>query len=342
MFVNISQLREKVENGLRLCGDSFDDCSAIVLKCEDRVDDIDQALRQVGLGSRVLTRSLEKFDEKQLVLLVSTLFDELQSSRELLVEILSQSLVNTIDTFNVLPNELLNPIILQSDLSMSIDERLAKIDSFVDNFGNFEQSCTELKTQISVLSDLKSALTSKPSSPPPPPIVDWTQIKFPPLPKVPLQSATIQSEVRLSHDVQLRRNNVILRGPSSSFDPCNDPLSAAKSFLANCEIGDYHLSQRDLISAFFLNQKDGRCTIRMVFNNPWTADQVLESAYKLKSGPESYRGVYLARDRTEEEMKQHRVTVSELRLRIKDHPTIRWVIQNGTIVNKGHFNNKPN
>ena len=120
------------------------------------------------------------------------------------------------------------------------------------------------------------------------------------MPNVPLQSTTIRNEVRLSIDVQLRRNNVILRGPSSSYAPCNDPLSAAKMFLAKCEIGDYHLFQEDLISAFFLNQIDGCCTIRMVFNNPWTADQVLESAHKLKSGPESYRGVYLPRDRTEE------------------------------------------
>ena len=46
------------------------------------------------------------------------------------------------------------------------------------------------------------------------------------------------------------------------------------------------------------------------------------SACKLKSGPESYPGACVARDRTEEEMKQHRVIVS-LRSRIKDQPTIR-------------------
>ena len=42
----------------------------------------------------------------------------------------------------------------------------------------------------------------------------------------------------------------------------------------------------------------------------------------MKSGPESYRGVCLAKDRSEEE--------TELRSGIKDHTTIRWVIQNGT------------
>ena len=64
----------------------------------------------------------------------------------------------------------------------------------------------------------------------------------------------------------------------------------------------------------------------MVFNNPWTAGQILESAHQLKSGPESYREVCLARDRSDSEEE------TELRSGIKDHTTIRWVIQNGTIV----------
>ena len=33
------------------------------------------------------------------------------------------------------------------------------------------------------------------------------------------------------------------------------------------------------------------------------------------------------------------VTVTELKSRINDHPTIRWIIQNGTTLNKGHSNN---
>ena len=86
-----------------------------------------------------------------------------------------------------------------------------------------------------------------------------------------------------------------------------------------------------------MNARDGQCTIRIVFNNQWTVDNILESAYKLKTGSELYRGVYLAKDRSEEEMKQHRVLVSELKLKIKDHPTTRWAIQNGKIINKGQF-----
>ena len=57
----------------------------------------------------------------------------------------------------------------------------------------------------------------------------------------------------------------------------------------------------------------------MVFlNNPWTADQMLESAHKFKSGPESYRGVYLARDRTEEDIRQHRAQSDSDRTEIKN------------------------
>ena len=70
MFVNISQLREKVEYGFRPCGDSLEDCNRIVGQFENL------ALSQVGLGSRVLTRFLDKLNEKQLVLIVSTLLSE--------------------------------------------------------------------------------------------------------------------------------------------------------------------------------------------------------------------------------------------------------------------------
>ena len=38
----------------------------------------------------------------------------------------------------------------------------------------------------------------------------------------------------------------------------------------------------------------------MVFNNPWTAGQILESAHQLKSGPESYRGVCLVTNKAEQ------------------------------------------
>ena len=142
--------------------------------------------------------------------------------------------------------------------------------------------------------------------------------------------------MRLSQDIQLRKNNVILRGLPVAVQT-NDPLSTARSFLEKCGIEHYDLCQKDLVSAFYLNRRDGHCTITMIFSNQWIAGQILELAYQLKSGAELYRGVYLDKDRTDDEMKTHRELVAELRKKREDHPTIRWIIRNGTILNRGPF-----
>ena len=47
--------------------------------------------------------------------------------------------------------------------------------------------------------------------------------------------------------------------------------------------------------------------------------------------------IYLDKDRTDDEMKTHRELVAELRKKREDHPTIRWIIRNGTILNRGPF-----
>ena len=76
----------------------------------------------------------------------------------------------------------------------------------------------------------------------------------------------------------------------------------------------------------------------LVTTGQWTAENILNSAHQLKKcSTKLYQTVYLAKDRTEEEMKYHRKLVSELKSKIKAHPTTRWVIQNEEIVNKGQY-----
>ena len=338
--------------------------------CEKQAQSIESVLKQVVTGTRITGKALDKFTPPQLKSLLSTIFDELQKSKERFEWIYNGKILTAADLMDTLPGEVFRPIIEHLKTSVRLDYRFDKVNSFIDNAGpsldrllNIEQSCNELKNQVSMLSDLKNAL--KPctnplpeltqhhmsqmkelenirsvisnSPPPPPPIIDWSHIKFPPLPKVPQQTTTIRNEVRLSQDVQMRKRNVILRGLTLPADQPNDPLSAGKSFLKNCGIEDYQHFQKDLESALFLNKTDDKCTIRMVFNNHWTVDHILESTHKLKTGSELYCRVYLAKDRTEEEMKEHRELVSELKLGVRDQPTTRWAIQNGQIINKGHF-----
>ena len=366
--MNIDKFIETVSYEERQCNDI--DLHNVIDLCEKQAQSIESVLKQVVTGTRITGKALDKFTPPQLKSLLSTLFDELQKSKERFEWIYNGKILTAVDLMDSLPGEVFRPIIEHLKSSVRLDDRFDKVNSFIDNAGpsldrllNIEQSCNELKNQVSMLSDLKNALepSTNPlpeltqhhmsqmkelenirsvisnSPPPPPPIIDWSHIKFPPLPKVPQQTTTIRNEVRLSQDVQMRKRNVILRGLTLPADQPNDPLSAGKSFLKHCGIEDYQHFQKDLESAFFLNKTDGKCTIRMVFNNHWTVDHILESAYKLKTGSELYCRVYLAKDRTEEEMKEHREPVSELKLRIRDQPTTRWAIQNGQIVNKGHF-----
>ena len=317
----------------------------INVKTKNRVECIEEAMRKVTEGTRLSARNLDKYDAAKLKSFVCILFEELHKSKKVL-DTFSANLVNYLDFACRIGIGTLKPLLTQSEYSVTINERFAKIDQFIANeqstqiqFEKLETVCNELKDHISTLESLKSDISSQPSPPPPPPIVDWTNIKFPPLPTVftPKQdTAVIRNEVRLSQDIQLRKNNVILRGLPVAVQT-NDPLSTARSFLVKCGIEQYELCQKDLVSAFYLNRRDGHCTIRMIFSNQWIAGQILELAFQLKSGTELYRGVYLDKDRTDDEMKTHRELVAELRKKSEDHPTIRWVIRNETILNRGPF-----
>jgi len=367
-----------VENSIRLCRASAKDLKDLQKECTGSVSEIENVLKQVAGGTRLSPRSLDKHTPAQLKSLVFTLYEQLQKSKEHFEEI-PEFLGTVPDYIRDLTPELLTPLLHHAKCYTTIDQRLIKIDKFIDNiepklqlFEKCESTCNELKSHISKLSDykpalepstmplpelnqyhqsqmkeledLKSAIASlpPPSPPPPPPIIDWTNIKFPPLPKLPTTPApqqitsAIRNEVRLSQEDQLRRRNVILRGLPLD-DQSENPLSAARSFLDKCNIGNYKLLKEDLLSAFFLNKNDGRCTIRMVFSNHWTAMSILESAHKLKSGSELYRRVYLTKDRSDEEMRHHRVLVSDLRQKKKDYPNTYWVIKNGTVVDNGHY-----
>ena len=373
MFLDLSKLPECVENSIKSCSASAKDLKSVKDECKQGISGIDKVMLQLSEG-----KHLDKYTKPDLKSLVNTLLSQLRKCRAPLHGI-PELLRTTTDYIDDLPTCLLNPLLHHSKSYTSLDERLTKIDTFIDNvepnlqhFEKCEATCNELRSQISKLldqsalepsttntlpelnqyhqsqmkelEDLKSAIANlpPPSPPPPPPIIDWTNIKFPPLPKLPATpvpqqtTSAIRDEVRLSQDAQLRRRNVILRGLPLK-DQSENPLSAARSFLDKCNIDNYKLLKEDLISAFFLNKSNGRCTIRMVFSNPWTVISILESAYKLKSGSEPYRGVYLTKDRSDEEMRQHRVLVSELRQNIKDYPNDFWVIKNGKVVNNGHY-----
>ena len=328
---------------------------------------LDSELKKVSGGTRVSARTFDKYDADQLRPLVSTLFEELQSCKEQLSNITS-SVESELGYWSRHPTFLpeIYSYIHSNNIMLNLDKQMTKIEqSNIDLTAQFKSQIAELEqlkstvtsqpplltpaefqqchaAQLKELEDLTTAIKTQPK--PSPPVLDYTKIKFPPLPSLPLptkqpvvpSSATIRKEIRISQDVERRKCNVILRG--LKYDSETDPVVATKSFLNSCNIGNYNLYQNDLVTAHFLNKKDEHCTIRVVFSNHWTAENILNSAHQLKKCPNKlYQTVYVAKDRTEEEMKHHRKLVSELKLKISAHLTTRWVIQNEEIVNKGQY-----
>ena len=328
---------------------------------------IESELKKVSDGTRVSARTFEKYDVDQLRPLVATLFEELHSCKDQLSKSV-YTLESEFDYWSQHPTYLRDALthLKSNEIIINLDKQLLKIEqSHIDLTAQFKCQMTELKqlktsvtsqpplltqaelqqchsVQLKELKDLTTAINSQPK--PLPPVLDYTKIKFPPLPPLPPPTkqpvtpspASIRKEIRNSQDSERRKCNVIIRG--LKCDTETDPDEAVKAFLNNCNIENFNLYQNDMVTAHILNKQGDKCTIRVVFNNSWTADNVLNSAHRLKKCPNKlYQNVYVAKDRTDEEMKHHRKLVSELKLKIAAQPDTRWVIQDDEIVNKGLF-----
>ena len=113
------------------------------------------------------------------------------------------------------------------------------------------------------------------------------------------------SEMRSSQEALSRRNNVVVRG--LYYDETVEPLTAARSF------SNFRLYQNGLLN-------------RSPFYNHWKVDNILNSAHSytetwLRAVP--YRAVYLDKDRSPGEMKEHRRLLAELKVKIAEDSTKR-------------------
>ena len=105
----------------------------------------------------------------------------------------------------------------------------------------------------------------------------------------------------------------------------------------NWNIDNFVHYEKDLVTAHILNRFNIMCTIRIVFNNHWTVENILNSAHKLKRGVSQFQKVYLDKDRTPEEMTQHKKLLTELKKRISEQNEKRWIIADGKVIEKGQF-----
>lgn len=78
------------------------------------------------------------------------------------------------------------------------------------------------------------------------------------------------------------------------------------------------------------------CTLRVQFPTEAIAYRILKNAPRLKASSFLY-GVYVAPDRTPTEQKERMKLVEQLKMKIKEQPTIKWAIRKGKVVNCGKW-----
>ena len=82
------------------------------------------------------------------------------------------------------------------------------------------------------------------------------------------------------------------------------------------------------------------CTVRIQLPNEAIASRILKNASRLKDSRLHYN-VFIAPDRTPEELKARARLVKQLKLKIKQEPTTKWVIRNDGVVSAGEWKTRP-
>ena len=256
----------------------------------------------------------------------------------------------------------------------TLDQAHDTCDQVLNRVVCLDQKLTELtklhNVQLKELQDLKSTITALPppitsadfnhvhsiqmkeleglaiavKSQPPPvhPVLDYTKIKFPPLPRPPPLSSppihqpippvSFKKQMRKSSNEIEKRNNVMVYG--LAVDNYSAKSSVLKMF-RQCGVEGLSSVADNIVSAHVVGTNGAHPAVRVVMSNHWIVNEVLTVARQLKTT--TYSHVYLSKDRTPEERERHKKCVDELKQKMSDCPDRRWAILRGCVVDKGQF-----
>ena len=93
-----------------------------------------------------------------------------------------------------------------------------------------------------------------------------------------------------------------------------------------------------IIRKFFLGNGSEK-PVKVCLKTEEAALTVLRNSFKLKQD-NTFKTVYVSRDRTRVEQMEHKLLVSQLKAKIIDDPGTRWIIKNGIIQESNYSNTR--
>ena len=202
---------------------------------------------------------------------------------------------------------------------------------------------------VSDICELKTKFDSFVSTQPAP--VDYANAVVAKLPKTvstPVSQVNIRKEVKQATDEQMRSNNLIIyHVPYDKDDPIRASDCAAEYF-TSCGIAQFHLECDKIVDAQYLNISPDQtsCNIKVFMTNSLVVRSLLSVTRQLKTTDRDlFRGkqfdfnkTYVHKDRTFLEQTQHKQLVLELKKKISEDPSTKWIIKFGRVEAGGTFN----
>lgn len=232
--------------------------------------------------------------------------------------------------------------------------RFEKIESTLKKF-NLDGT-SEINSQIVTgINELSSKIDNfKPMQP-----IDYSKLDFSePLkravstvPQLKKSPVAIQKHARQANDELVRSNNLIIYGAPYSESNSQLAVDAAKFYFEACGVDSYCFQMDKIVDAQFMKISEDKttCNIRVIMSNPWVVRTLLRDAPLLKTEGAnlsncfdrndnfSFAKTYISKDRTLAEQEKHRKLVLELKEKIKDDNSIRWIIKFGKVQAGGAY-----
>ena len=259
----------------------------------------------------ILGKAGSKSDMSTLILGLSR---QLSSTRDLLqkcgstIETLQEKVISTTD-------KLLD--------ESKVREMMSKKDGAISQL---TEENINMKNQLEVNDDVSKEQNSKTA-------LDWTKIDF----STSISKAvkkTIRVEYNKEKKVTDKRNNIMLFGltdPDGGAYPSNEH--------AHDIIGELDVPSEEVIDIEWLEPREQckKYACRVTLSHRVFVMRALRRGNHLRSCGEHYDNVYVAPDRTSEQLTSHKILIKQLKKAIEDQPGRRWIIKLGKIVDAGEF-----
>ena len=318
---------------------------SIVQSFVDEIANIDKVLDPIfklGKDNEISISDIEKSNKKTLSTFILQMIGVLNSAKK------------TMRKASIATDKLQTKLISSMNCEEINTLRFEKIESTLKKF-NLDGT-SEINSQIVTgINELSSKIDNfKPMQP-----IDYSKLDFSePLkravstvPQLKKSPVAIQKHARQANDELVRSNNLIIYGAPYSESNSQLAVDAAKFYFEACGVDSYCFQMDKIVDAQFMKISEDKttCNIRVIMSNPWVVRTLLRDAPLLKTEGAnlsncfdrndnfSFAKTYISKDRTLAEQEKHRKLVLELKEKIKDDNSIRWIIKFGKVQAGGAY-----